>query len=75
MSTEKDSILRVRLTQGSQMNWMLSLMSYNTDAGSKRYHIKHSKIRSGGVCERPYHERDGTKILLKSTPQMPQKRT
>jgi len=46
------------------MSWMLLLMSFKHNAGSKCYHIKHSKIRSGEVCERPYCQRDGTKIFI-----------
>jgi len=36
----------------------------STNAGSKCYHIKHSKIRSGEICERPYCQAWWNKILI-----------
>ena len=55
MSTEKDSMLRVRLTQrqSDELDAIIDELT-STNAGGKRYHIKHSKIRSGEICERPY---------------------
>jgi len=38
------------------MNWTLSSMNFKRKCRSKRYHIKHSKIRFGEVCERPYRQ-------------------
>jgi len=57
MSTEKDSMLRVRLTkrQSDELDAIIGELQA-TNAGSKCYHIKHSKICSGEVCERPYRQ-------------------
>jgi len=57
MSTEKDSMLRVRLTQrqSDELDAIIDELQAQMPE-AKRYHIKHSKIRSGEVCERPYRE-------------------
>jgi len=62
MSAEKDSMLRVSLHKGSRMNGRYHRWTSSTNAGSKCYHIKHSKIRSGEYVNDHIAKRDGTKF-------------